>query len=182
MPVLCTETCSVRDVELRKKDHSTVRPKSVSEWSMLLGHEVGRAQQRVDFSNYLDGLYGYAMVLSRNSAEAEDLVQETCLRALRGVDGLRLMSSNSILTKVESLNQPTKGKIPTRPMSTKSSASNYELRFSSFPWNSARSSFCANTKSFPIRKLLPFSSVRPVPSCRDWQERAPNSGSCLLPH
>jgi RNA polymerase sigma-70 factor (ECF subfamily) len=29
------------------------------------------------------------MVLSRNSAEAEDLVQETCLRALRGMDGLR---------------------------------------------------------------------------------------------
>jgi RNA polymerase sigma-70 factor (ECF subfamily) len=46
-------------------------------------------QQRLDFSDYLDGLYGYAMVLSRNSAEAEDLVQETCLRALRGLDRLR---------------------------------------------------------------------------------------------
>jgi RNA polymerase sigma-70 factor (ECF subfamily) len=29
------------------------------------------------------------MVLSRNKTEAEDLVQETCLRALRGVGGLR---------------------------------------------------------------------------------------------
>jgi RNA polymerase sigma-70 factor, ECF subfamily len=28
-------------------------------------------------------------VLSRNSTEAEDLVQETCLRALRGIEGLR---------------------------------------------------------------------------------------------
>ena len=44
---------------------------------------------RLDFADYLDGLYGYAMVLSRNSAEAEDLVQETCLRALRGMNGLR---------------------------------------------------------------------------------------------
>jgi RNA polymerase sigma-70 factor (ECF subfamily) len=49
----------------------------------------GQPQQRLDFSDYLNGLYGYAMVLSRNSAEAEDLVQETCLRALRGMDGLR---------------------------------------------------------------------------------------------
>lgn len=29
------------------------------------------------------------MVLSRNSAEAEDLIQETCLRALRGINRLR---------------------------------------------------------------------------------------------
>jgi len=46
-------------------------------------------RQRLDFSEYLDGLYGYAMVLSRNRAEAEDLVQETCLRSLRAIDGLR---------------------------------------------------------------------------------------------
>lgn len=31
----------------------------------------------------LDGLYGYAMSLSRNQADAEDLVQETYLRAVR---------------------------------------------------------------------------------------------------
>ena len=49
----------------------------------------GQPQQRLDLTGYLDGLYGYAMVLSRNSAEAEDLVQETCLRALRGMNRLR---------------------------------------------------------------------------------------------
>ncbi|HEX8893897.1 MAG TPA: sigma-70 family RNA polymerase sigma factor [Terriglobales bacterium] len=38
-------------------------------------------------------MYGYAMVLSRNSTEAEDLVQETCLRALRAIDGLRAEGS-----------------------------------------------------------------------------------------
>ena len=56
---------------------------------MRLGPVNGQLQQRPDFGEYLDGLYGYAMVLSRNSTEAEDLVQETCLRALRGMDGLR---------------------------------------------------------------------------------------------
>src|SRR5580700_6643570 len=37
----------------------------------------------------VDGLYGYALVLSRNRTEAEDLVQETCLRALRAMERLR---------------------------------------------------------------------------------------------
>jgi RNA polymerase sigma-70 factor, ECF subfamily len=43
----------------------------------------------VDFSEYLDGLYSYAVVLSRNRTQAEDLVQETCLRALRAMQRLR---------------------------------------------------------------------------------------------
>ena len=42
-----------------------------------------------DFSEYLDGLYRYAVMLSRNPTQAEDLVQETCLRALRAMPGLR---------------------------------------------------------------------------------------------
>jgi RNA polymerase sigma-70 factor, ECF subfamily len=56
---------------------------------MRLGPNHGQRQNRLDLNQYLDGLYGYAMVLSRNSAEAEDLVQETCLRALRAIDRLR---------------------------------------------------------------------------------------------
>jgi RNA polymerase sigma-70 factor (ECF subfamily) len=43
----------------------------------------------IDFSEYVDGLYSYALVLSRNRTEAEDLVQETCLRALRAMERLR---------------------------------------------------------------------------------------------
>jgi RNA polymerase sigma-70 factor, ECF subfamily len=31
---------------------------------------------------YLDGLYGYAMALTRNHAQSEDLVQETYVRAI----------------------------------------------------------------------------------------------------
>ena len=50
----------------------------------------GREKQlRIELYDYLDGLYGYAMVLSRNWTDAEDLVQETCLRALRGMQHLR---------------------------------------------------------------------------------------------
>ncbi len=37
----------------------------------------------------LDGLYGYAMVLSRDRTEAEDLVQETCVRAVQATESLR---------------------------------------------------------------------------------------------
>ena len=43
----------------------------------------------IDLSEYLDGLYSYAFVLSRDPTEAEDLVQETCLRAVRGMGKLR---------------------------------------------------------------------------------------------
>jgi RNA polymerase sigma-70 factor (ECF subfamily) len=38
---------------------------------------------------YLDGLYGYAMTLTRNQAEAEDLVQETYVRAMGAFERLR---------------------------------------------------------------------------------------------
>ena len=38
---------------------------------------------------YMDGLYAYAMVLSRNPAMAADLVQETYLRALKAMESLR---------------------------------------------------------------------------------------------
>jgi RNA polymerase sigma-70 factor, ECF subfamily len=55
---------------------------------MRLGPGHGQSQKRLDFGEYLDGLYSYAMVLSRDRAEAEDLVQETCLRALRAIGRL----------------------------------------------------------------------------------------------
>src|SRR6516162_6403982 len=36
-----------------------------------------------------EGLYRYAVVLSRDRVEAQDLVQETCVRAIEAVDSLR---------------------------------------------------------------------------------------------
>jgi len=40
-------------------------------------------------NEYVDGLYGYAMVLTRNRSDAEDLVQETYVRALAAAERLR---------------------------------------------------------------------------------------------
>jgi RNA polymerase sigma-70 factor (ECF subfamily) len=50
-------------------------------------------EKRLFLSQVLDevfhGLYGYAMVLSRDRTEAEDLVQETCVRAIQAIENLR---------------------------------------------------------------------------------------------
>ena len=41
----------------------------------------------------IDGLYSYALILTRNHAEAEDLVQESYLRALQAMGRLRAGSN-----------------------------------------------------------------------------------------
>jgi RNA polymerase sigma-70 factor, ECF subfamily len=56
---------------------------------MAFGPSTGFPPPTIDLSEYLDGLYSYALVLSRNPAEAEDLAQETCLRALPAMEKLR---------------------------------------------------------------------------------------------
>ena len=56
---------------------------------MKLGPRNNHTQLTIDFIEYLEALYSYAVVLSRNRTEAEDLVQETCLRALRAMERLR---------------------------------------------------------------------------------------------
>jgi RNA polymerase sigma-70 factor (ECF subfamily) len=45
--------------------------------------------QDTTLSCYIDGLFGYAMVLARNPTEAADLVQETYVRALKAKESLR---------------------------------------------------------------------------------------------
>jgi len=44
-------------------------------------------------TEYLDGLYGYAMALTRNHAQAEDLVQETYVRAIPPMGRLQTHSN-----------------------------------------------------------------------------------------
>jgi RNA polymerase sigma-70 factor, ECF subfamily len=46
-----------------------------------------------DLLCFIDGLYGYAMAITRNRADAEDLVQETYVRAIRGKQSLRAGSN-----------------------------------------------------------------------------------------
>jgi RNA polymerase sigma-70 factor, ECF subfamily len=51
---------------------------------------ISRGRKRgLDFEPYLDGLYGYALALSRNDVDAKDLVQETYVRAIQAVQRLR---------------------------------------------------------------------------------------------
>src|SRR5580698_7883347 len=45
-------------------------------------HRVERSEQEASGFEYINALCGYALMLTRNSAEAEDLVQETYVRAL----------------------------------------------------------------------------------------------------
>jgi RNA polymerase sigma-70 factor (ECF subfamily) len=56
---------------------------------MTSGAGAAHARFRIDLNEHLNGLYGYALVLSGNRTEAEDLVQETCLRAIRAMERLR---------------------------------------------------------------------------------------------
>jgi DNA-directed RNA polymerase specialized sigma24 family protein len=44
-------------------------------------------------SFYMDGLYGYAMVLTCDATVAADLVQETYVRGLRATEALRATSN-----------------------------------------------------------------------------------------
>jgi RNA polymerase sigma-70 factor, ECF subfamily len=53
----------------------------------------GAGQPQMMGIEYLDGLYSYAMILTRNHAEAEDLVQETYIRAMQAMQKLRADSN-----------------------------------------------------------------------------------------
>jgi RNA polymerase sigma-70 factor (ECF subfamily) len=58
-------------------------PQNVSE------KQVREEMQNTLLSRPIDGLFGYAMVLTRNPTEAADLVQETYVRALKARESLR---------------------------------------------------------------------------------------------
>lgn len=59
----------------------------------MSGNHDGAGHADATGIEHLDGLYSYAMVLSRNHAEAEDLVQETYVRAIQALGRLRAGSN-----------------------------------------------------------------------------------------
>jgi RNA polymerase sigma-70 factor (ECF subfamily) len=52
-----------------------------------------QAEARRPGGEYLNELYSYALVVTLNHAEAEDLIQETYFRAMRAMERLRLDSN-----------------------------------------------------------------------------------------
>ena len=62
---------------------------SKGELHLNTGFATGHQPFPMDLRDYVDALYCYALVLCRNPTESEDLVQETCLRALRAMGKLR---------------------------------------------------------------------------------------------
>src|ERR1700722_15922137 len=56
----------------------------------MMFHKVDRNSKEEAFGlEHINALYGYALMLTRNSVEAEDLVQETYVRALQAQHRLR---------------------------------------------------------------------------------------------
>jgi RNA polymerase sigma-70 factor (ECF subfamily) len=57
------------------------------------GNPDGQGRADAAGIEYIDGLYSYALALTRNHAEAEDLVQETYVRAIPAMGRLRTDSN-----------------------------------------------------------------------------------------
>src|ERR1700722_15368636 len=120
-------------------------------------------------SEYMNGLYGYAMVLTHNHAEAEDLVQETYVRAIPAMGRLRPESNvKAWLFKILRniwFNQLRKRRSEPPMVRTDEGsgftrgggrAGEYEPRFRSYPSNPERSFCCGSLKNYRIRRSQAF--------------------------
>ena len=71
------------EVALRRPIHSQCLNQSFSPMPMFKPPVLACPLVRLSLLEHLDALYRYALALTELRTEAEDLVQETCLRALR---------------------------------------------------------------------------------------------------
>jgi RNA polymerase sigma-70 factor (ECF subfamily) len=70
-------------------ENDSTRNRSIKRELTNMWNQAGPGLADMMGVQYLDGLYGYAMVLTHNHAEAEDLVQETYVRAIPAIKRLR---------------------------------------------------------------------------------------------
>jgi RNA polymerase sigma-70 factor, ECF subfamily len=63
------------------------------EFTLMLLEQPGPVHANETGIEHINALYGYAMALTRNPSEAEDMVQETYLRALPAMSRLRHQSN-----------------------------------------------------------------------------------------
>jgi RNA polymerase sigma-70 factor, ECF subfamily len=61
----------------------------LSEWCSWMSPNQHGKKERNAGIEHIEGLYGYALVLTQNRMDAEDLVQETYVRAIRAMGRLR---------------------------------------------------------------------------------------------
>jgi RNA polymerase sigma-70 factor, ECF subfamily len=60
-----------------------------SEWCCWMSPDPQAKKDCSSGIEHIDGLFGYALVLTQNRTDAEDLVQETYVRAIRAIGRLR---------------------------------------------------------------------------------------------
>ena len=94
MPFLYASSFSTCDAEPRALPQLILKAEAFkSELSNMSWNHVGAELADTMGIEYLDGLYSYALVLTRNHAEAENVVQETYVRAVHAMGRLRAGSN-----------------------------------------------------------------------------------------
>jgi RNA polymerase sigma-70 factor (ECF subfamily) len=143
---------------------AVVEPTQLSSEETLSKRAAQRYVKKMDnthLTSHIDSLYGYAIFLSRNATNAEDLVQETYVRALQAIDSLRPDSNVkswlfTILRNVW-LNQLRQRR--NNPMFIELDGGNDMEHLSSDPTNNSLDIYIAKMEDESVRK-----AIRSLPS------------------
>ena len=79
----------------RRRDFSikSTKPRVLYRGSAIMMSQHNGTDVQEMLLESMNGLYSYALILTRERVEAEDLVQETCLRAIQAMERLRTDSN-----------------------------------------------------------------------------------------